>query len=167
MPEEENARDGLTQLLNRRGVCALAERLDSSWDRVFGVLAIDIDHLIALNMEHGHGFGDVVLVEFANRLTEAVGGDGEVFRIGGDEFLAVLPNSTLDTASAFAERVCARIRTEPFELPDGRTWALTTSIGVACAPWHGATLDTVLDAADRAMYQSKISGRDQWTLATS
>jgi two-component system cell cycle response regulator len=129
------------------------------------VLVIDIDHLAEFNMEYGHRVGDVALVEFANRLTEAVGGDGELARTGGDEFLAVLPNATLDTACALAERVCERVRNEPF-LPEGGASALTTSIGVACAPWHGATLEAVWSVADVAMYESKRNGHNRWTLAT-
>jgi diguanylate cyclase (GGDEF)-like protein len=147
MPEEENRKDELTQLLNWRGIRAVAEAI-----YVFGVLVIDIDHFRVFNMDNGHRVGDVALVEFANRLTAAVGGYGEVGRTGGEVFLAVLPNATLDMACIVAERVCERVRNEPFGLPEGRASALTTSIGVACAPWmlidNQCAHDRIRDSAD-------------------
>jgi diguanylate cyclase (GGDEF)-like protein len=103
---------------------------------------------------------------FASRLADAVGGDGELARLGGEVFLVLLPNATPDVACTFAERVCERVRREPFELQDEGSITITTSTGVACAPWHGATADAVVGAADRAMYESKKNGRNRWTLAT-
>jgi diguanylate cyclase (GGDEF)-like protein len=159
----DHARTCTSQLLG--GFRALQEAIATSSDRVCGVLVIDIDGFKGFNCMYGHRTGDVALLEFASRVVETVGGDGEVFRIGGEEFLALLPNATLEVACAFAERVCERVRNEPF-LPEGGASALTTSIGVACAPWHGATVEAVRSAADRAMYASKKSGRNRWTLAT-
>ncbi|MGA7913225.1 MAG: GGDEF domain-containing protein [Candidatus Dormiibacterota bacterium] len=106
-PEKENRQDELTQLLNRRGIHALAETVP---DRVYGVLVIDIDNFAEFNYQYGHRVGDAALVEFAKRLTDAVGGEGELARIAGEEFMAVLPNATLDTACALAERVCEGLR---------------------------------------------------------
>jgi diguanylate cyclase (GGDEF)-like protein len=159
-----HARTCTSQLFG--GFRAMEEAIGTSPDRSCGVLVIDIDHLKEFNCTYGHHAGDVAIFEFASRLVEAVGGDGELFRIGGERFLALLPNATLDVACAFAERVCERVRNEPFGLPDGEASAVTTSIGVACAPWHGATAEAVAAAADRAMYESKGNGRNRWTLAT-
>ncbi len=165
-PRDANLRDELTQLRARSGVRrAVEEAIGTSQDRTCGVLSIDIDHFLAFNHEYGHRAGDDALVGFAHRLVEAVCGDGELFRIGGEEFLALLPGATLEVACAVAERVCERVRNEPF-LPEGGASALTTSIGVACAPWHGATVEAVWTAADTAMYESKKNGRDRWMLAT-
>jgi diguanylate cyclase (GGDEF)-like protein len=157
----------LTQLLNREeGVRTLAEAISASPDRSCGVLIIDIDHFLAVNQKYGHGAGDVALRDFASRLAGAVGGDGEVARLGGEEFLAVLPNAGLDVAGALAQRVCERVRNEPFELAEVGSITITVSIGVACAPDHGVTAEAVAGAAGRAMYESKKSGRNRWTLAT-
>jgi diguanylate cyclase (GGDEF)-like protein len=163
-PEEENRKDWLTQLQNRSGLRALAETIDASPDRAYGLLVIDLDRLKTFNTEYGHRVGDAALVHFASRLTEALG-DSDLFRTGGDEFLAVLANASPDTACACAERVCERVRDRPF-LPTGGASMLTTSIGVACAPWHGATMEAVRCVADRALYDSKKNGRDRWTLAS-
>jgi diguanylate cyclase (GGDEF)-like protein len=159
----DHARTCTSQLLG--GCRALQEAIATSPDRVCGVLVIDIDDFKRFNGKYGHRTGDVALFEFASRLVETVGGDGELFRIGGEVFLALLPNATLEVACAFAERVCVRMRNEAF-LPEGGASALTTSIGVACAPWHGATVEAVRSAADMAMYQSKKNGRNRWTLAS-
>lgn len=164
-PGEENRRDALTQLLNRRVLRALAETIDPSPDPAYGLLAIDIDRLHQFNAEYGHRVGDAALVQFARRLTEAIGDDRNLFRTGGDEFLAVLANANLDAACDFAERVCEWVRDQPC-LPEGGASALTTSIGVACAPWHGVTMEAVSRAADMALYVSKRNGGNRWTLAT-
>ena len=97
-----------------------------------------------------------------------IGGNGDLFRVGGDEFVAMLPNATPDAACAVAERVCERVRSEPFEfeLPELGTSTMTTSIGVACAPDHGMTADVVVRAADEALYRSKRRGGGHWMLAT-
>jgi two-component system cell cycle response regulator len=154
-------------LLSRlEGLRALEKAIGASPDRSCGVLFIDIDHFHVFNNTYGHRAGDVALFEFATRLVEAAAGDAELARIGGQQFLVVLPNAALDAACAVAERICERTRSEPFEPPNGGASTITTSIGVACAPMHGATWDAVLGAADRAMYECKRNGRDQWTLAT-
>jgi diguanylate cyclase (GGDEF)-like protein len=147
---------------------ALEEAIGTSSDRSCGFLDIDIDNFQVFNNKYGHRVGDAALVEFANRLVEAVGGDGELFRLGGEEFLAVFPNASLDMACTIAERLCERTRNEPFESSDAGASTLTTSIGVACAPGHGATLDAVWGAAERAMHESKrgmaaIDGRSRRT----
>ena len=76
----------------------------------------------------------------------------------------MLPNATVDAACAVAKRVYDGVRNEPFALQMGGSW-LTTSVGVACASGHDATWDVVWEAADRAMLESKMNGRDP-TVAT-
>jgi two-component system cell cycle response regulator len=166
-PEEDNRKDALTQLLNREGgFRVLEEAIGASPDRSCGVLILDIDNFQAFNAQYGYRAGDLALVELASWLAEALGSDGELARLGGEEFLALLPDATPDVACAFAERVCERVRNEPFELPEVGWIRVTTSIGVACAPGHGATAETVVRAADRATYESKRNGSNRWTLAT-
>jgi diguanylate cyclase (GGDEF)-like protein len=169
-PEDEDRRDKLTQLLNRREWDrALAETIGASPGRPWGVLMIDVDHLLAFNQEYGHRAGDLALVKLASRFAEVIGSNGDLFRVGGDEFVAMLPNATPDVACDFAKCVCEQVSSEPFdfEVPEMGTITLTTSIGVACAPDHGKTADAVVCAADEALYRSKRNGRGQWTLATS
>ncbi|MDW5593853.1 GGDEF domain-containing protein [Conexibacter stalactiti] len=166
---EDQARvDPLTGLLNRRG---FEERIELERRRAqrdrssLAVATFDVDHFKAVNDVHGHDAGDRVLAWVARVLTEHVRGIDVVARLGGEEFVVLLPRTEADGALALGERVREALTTTP---PlSGRDRAgvvrdlrVTISGGVAAAV-APADVQALLDAADRALYEAKRSGRDR------
>jgi len=144
--------------------------------RPMAVISVDLDHFKAVNDSHGHAAGDLVLRECAAVLSavlSAAVGAGTAAgvtlgRLGGEEFLLLLPGATLETGRALAERLCAAVAGHMFVLPvtNGTQRQVvahrqTISLGVAC--WTNAMLDAsdLLDAADRRLYQAKHDGRNR------
>ncbi len=154
--------DELTGLPNRRAMLAYADQaLEAArLARVpLSLLMIDVDHFKRVNDELGHAAGDAVLRRLATLLPAELRGDDRVGRIGGEEFLAVLPNATLEQAVAVGQRMRDRLATAPLAL-EGRPRAVTISIGVAEArPTDDA--DALIERADRALYAAKTGGRDR------
>ncbi len=155
----EARRDKLTGLLNRRGFVerATAElarsRRETTW---LGVASFDLDHFKAINDEFGHEVGDRVLVKVAELFREEVRDSDVLARMGGEEFVALLPGEGPDDAAALAERVRSRLAV----LEDPMLPGVTVSAGVVSvvAP---ADLDGLLRDADRALYEAKFSGRNR------
>ena len=139
--------DRLNQLIIR------ARRANAS----FAVLFMDIDHFKEVNDVHGHEAGDILLRAVAQRLTGTVRQSDTVARIGGDEFVIVLETarrvSDAETAAAKVERALAK----PFNL-DGQEVTAAVSIGISFYPENGLDTDTLLRAADYAMYMAKREG---------
>jgi diguanylate cyclase (GGDEF)-like protein len=153
--------DVLTQLPNRY---LFADRFDqalSSWkeDGVqFAVMLIDLDHFKKINDKYGHEVGDQVLWAVANRMLQATRSCDTVARYGGDEFVVLITNITQkECAEIRAERMLAAI-SQSVETTVGEL-TLSCSIGVSLCPTHGQSLDTLLKAADQAMYGVKELGR--------
>ena len=119
----------------------------------FAVLFIDLDHFKAVNDTQGHDAGDLVLKEVALRLRACVRDTDAIARVGGDEFVVLAERAPLALAWKIAKRIVAAIN-RPFPLPGG-TARIGASIGVALYPTHGADLDVLMKAADRAMYVIK------------
>jgi diguanylate cyclase (GGDEF)-like protein len=159
--------DVLTGLPNRS---LLRDRLDLALGRAqrfgyrFAVLFCDLDGFKAINDRHGHDAGDVVLVEAARRLQRVLGDHGgTVARLGGDEFVVICEGALDDAAiGAFAARVIESI-VVPIEYGDRRL-QVGTSIGIAF-PGVGETVDSLLAAADTAMYAAKDRGKGCWEIA--
>src|SRR5882672_620889 len=155
--------DLLTGLPNRAlNLKLFAELLAGPWPAAASagskltVFCLDLDGFKAVNDRLGHAMGDSVLVAVADRLRASVRDADFVCRIGGDEFVILLPNITDNEAAAVARRIILRV-SEPFEFaPMARVGA---SIGLASAPRDGVTADELLSAADRAMYQAKRCGK--------
>ncbi|MDH3262383.1 MAG: diguanylate cyclase [Paracoccaceae bacterium] len=160
--------DPLTGLSNRRSALVRLARIAERAARTgqpFAVMVLDLDRFKRVNDGWGHGAGDAVLVEAARRLAGALRAEDLVARLGGEEFLVVMPDTTEADAGRAAERLRRAIEAEAFPLPDGdRALELTVSIGVALA---GAPADTSVEAlvgiADRALYTAKADGRNQVT----
>src|SRR4051794_1006311 len=154
-------RDELTELPNRRGATRQIEVLISRARRHghhLALLLIDADRFKAVNDDHGHAVGDVVLRELATRLRERVRGEDIVGRWGGEEFVVALPETTADGAVAVAESLRTGIAGSAITADD-TTLSMTVSIGVAV--WTGEELEHLVARADTALYAAKAAGRDR------
>jgi two-component system, cell cycle response regulator len=162
--EELSITDDLTGLHNHR---AMQQRLKDEFLRAqryndpLSLLMIDIDNFKATNDEHGHLFGDFVLIELAKVLREAVRETDFVARHGGEEFVVVLPQTHFSGCLPVAERVWRSVRDHAFS--DGKiTGRITISIGVSFFPSRNvSSVEQLLGNADQALYQAKHEGRNR------
>ncbi|UWQ19257.1 diguanylate cyclase [Jannaschia sp. M317] len=156
--------DPLTGLHNRRyglhHLDQIATRCRAQGIRA-GVILMDVDHFKAVNDTHGHLVGDRVLSKVALVLKESLRGEDLVCRIGGEEFLAVLPDSSLDQVRTVAERLRKAIEALNFRLDDGSTLSVTMSLGVAMLEDRDDASTHALAIVDRALYAAKDAGRNQ------
>lgn len=155
--------DPLTGLHNRRYMTgqlqALVGRASHGGSSV-AVLVLDIDHFKAVNDGFGHDAGDEVLREFAVRLATNVRAIDLPCRMGGEEFVVVMPGASLDDAHRVAERIRRDVASAPFRVMGGAEHlTVTISIGVA-ATTFGDTPDGLLKRADEGVYQAKAAGRN-------
>jgi diguanylate cyclase (GGDEF)-like protein/PAS domain S-box-containing protein len=159
--------DALTDLPNRT---LLLDRLqqalqDAERQGTQGALLfIDLDGFKPINDTHGHGIGDQVLQVVAARLRAAVRASDSVGRIGGDEFLVLLPRIACPSAALMVADQINRALREPIQV-DGLHLAVSCSVGVAVYPRHGRDAITLVRHADEAMYSAKQGGRDRVSLA--
>lgn len=154
--------DPRTELLNVRGFEELAAKeieRATALDRPMSLLVADLDHLREINNAHGHRAGDAVISVVGRRILSSTRRDDVVARVGGEEFVALLPDVGIDVATRVAERMRSSVADSPVEAPAGRLMA-TLSIGVA--QWRsGETLEELFDRADAAMYVAKQNGRNR------
>jgi two-component system, cell cycle response regulator len=134
--------------------------------RVLALLMIDLDHFKSVNDRHGHQRGDEVLVEFARRVTGSVRDIDTFARYGGEEFVLILPETNLGGGLAVAEKLRLATHGTAFCDRAGDGVRLTVSIGVACFPEHATAPAELLRAADEALYEAKMQGRDRVVTAT-
>jgi len=161
---EMAVRDGGTGLFNRRYLeVHLQKKLDDGWEssKNLGILILDIDHFKDVNDTHGHVVGDEVLKVFAERLLDNLRGFDLVARIGGEEFIAFLPDVPTGKALFIAERLRRSIADTPVQCSaKDKMLSITTSIGGAIIEPGQHTVQTVLDRADKALYEAKNGGRN-------
>ena len=154
--------DALTDLPNRRhGLDYLATEWGSghAGQRQLACLMLDIDHFKVVNDTWGHAAGDAVLHQMAARLKSASRAEDMVFRYGGEEFALILPGADLALALGIAERIRHLIADEPFNFGEQEMRA-TISIGLATANGDHGGADSLIQAADAALYQAKQRGRN-------
>jgi two-component system cell cycle response regulator len=157
--------DGLTGLYNRRylerHLAALVQQATAR-QKPLSVLLLDIDHFKPINDTHGHAVGDEVLREFSRRVRKSVRGIDLACRMGGEEFVVVMPDTDAALALIVAERMRQKIAIDRFPLPDSEeSVAVTVSIGIASLVSRDDTPEALLKRADDALYRAKRAGRNR------
>jgi two-component system cell cycle response regulator len=157
--------DALTGLHNRRymetHLTSLVEQAHSR-GKPLTVLVLDIDFFKKVNDTYGHDAGDDVLREFAVRLKKSIRGIDLACRLGGEEFVVVMPDTDMAVATMVAERLRRRIAADPFAIHKGeRKVAVTISIGLAALAGPDDNAASVLKRADQALYKAKRDGRNR------
>lgn len=160
--------DPLTDLPNRALFADRLEQVLTKAQRKSEVVAVgmvDLDRFKTVNDTMGHAAGDELLRGIAQRLKASLRGGDMVARLGGDEFTLLLRDvGGQDGAEVVAQRVIDAFQ-PPFQI-EGQAVQVSVSLGVALAPRHGDTPQTLLKAADRAAYQAKAAGRNSFALAS-
>lgn len=158
--------DSLTKLYNRRYLDAhLANMVQKSHDKnmPLAIMSLDIDHFKEVNDKPGwgHHIGDEVLKEMGSRIRETIRNTDLATRPGGEEFVVIMPNTDLQQATNGAERTRQRVQDSPFVISAEPGEAhITVSIGVACLN-SGEDAQSLLQRADKALYQAKETGRNR------
>jgi diguanylate cyclase (GGDEF)-like protein len=161
MAEQRASTDVLTGLPNRRALQDTLKRSIAHASRTvtpMSVIALDLDRFKRINDQHGHEQGDSVLAAIGETIGQTVRASDFAGRNGGEEFLVVLPDTTLDGAREVAERLRTAIRSTDVAGLDRR---VTASFGLATFPVDAADSEGLLRVADRALYLAKHNGRDR------
>jgi two-component system cell cycle response regulator len=123
---------------------------------------LDIDHFKAVNDGFGHDAGDEVLREFAVRLATNVRAIDLPCRYGGEEFVVVMPGTSLEDAGMIAERIRRDVASAPFRIMEGQEHlTITISVGVAASLGGDDTPDALIKRADEGVYEAKARGRNK------
>jgi diguanylate cyclase (GGDEF)-like protein/PAS domain S-box-containing protein len=164
----EATTDALTGLANRRGFDRfVAEALGParSFSQPTALLMLDLDHFKAVNDRHGHACGDLVLTQVAQRWQRQVRASDLIARLGGEEFVVLLPNTTLAQATEIAEKLRQACIGAPIAIaPGGGNAALSVSASVGVTSLDGVRAEEIhllLQAADIALYAAKHAGRNR------
>jgi diguanylate cyclase (GGDEF)-like protein/PAS domain S-box-containing protein len=159
--------DYLTGLYNRRMFFELAGKAIAYSKRSntpLSVLMIDIDHFKTINDQYGHSTGDKVLLVFSQTLTASIRDADILARVGGEEFAIVMLNSTIESASIWANRFLSKNINLTMD-SSSQDINVTASIGIASLSQKNAELDTLINFADLALYDAKEHGRNCCRLA--
>jgi diguanylate cyclase (GGDEF)-like protein/PAS domain S-box-containing protein len=165
---EQAIRDPLTTLYNRYYMQESLERELRRAERSghsVTLLMVDLDHLKAFNDRYGHLSGDELLRGLGKLLKKMFRGGDILSRYGGDEFLLVLPEASIEIGLQRAEELRQNVKEMLIQIEDYPLQNLTISIGISSWPQHGTSSGDVLKAADKALYQAKLQGRDQVVVA--
>ena len=130
------------------------------------MLILDVDHFKSINDRFGHAAGDIVLTAIADACRSIKRASDIAARIGGEEFAILLPETNVEAARTFAERLRREI-SECAPIIQGEKLALTASVGVAAATRHTTRVSSLLQSADEALYQAKRTGRNQVCVASA
>jgi diguanylate cyclase (GGDEF)-like protein len=161
--QQQALTDSLTGCYNRRSFELQLERdlhLATRMRQPLSLIMLDLDNFKHINDQAGHDAGDAALCMLADNLRAELRAVDTAARFGGDEFVIILPQANPEGAMLVAERLRKRI--SQMEVPD--FGQVTASFGVATFPTHASSRDTLLVAADRALYNSKDAGRNRVSL---
>ncbi len=161
---QQSTRDPLTGLFNRRHMEDSLERELRRAERAgrpLGVILFDLDHFKRFNDAFGHDAGDYLLKELAHSMTRHSRKEDIACRYGGEEFLLIMPEASLQTAQHRAEQLRLEIKRKAWECRGRLLGPVTLSCGVSAFPRHGRSREELLLAADAALYQAKREGRDR------
>lgn len=153
--------DPLTKLLNRRGLydqLAIEFERAKRHSRHLSILSLDLDHFKDINDSCGHAAGDEAVRQAAKIFRSTIRNIDLVGRIGGDEFMIVLPDTDLVSAKTIAERICSKFQ---ITYTPGFAKSLSISIGIAGLPRSARAYDELIVAADRALYRAKTLGKNR------
>jgi two-component system, cell cycle response regulator len=156
--------DGLTGLHNRRYMeghlkTLVAQSIQSG--RSLSLLVADIDFFKSVNDTYGHDVGDNVLREFAQRFRRNTRGIDLACRLGGEEFVIIMPDTDLARAIQVGERLRATIAAEPFHVVPGQNLVVTASVGISTLEYQEDTPEALFKRADNALYSAKREGRNR------
>lgn len=164
--QDHNARhDPLTKVLNRSGLSRWVEERTLP-DGVYSIFFLDLDGFKQVNDTMGHSAGDKLLCEVADRLKALAGPGDAIARLGGDEFVFVTPEGNARKVRELGEEIIATLRHGGYGI-DERLVFTSASAGAASYPADGGTLEDLLEAADRALYQAKALGGSGCVLASA
>jgi len=166
---EQSVRDHLTGLFNRRYMEETLERelLRASRKHLsLGIIMLDVDDFKRFNDTYGHAAGDALLRELGKMLLENVRGEDIPTRYGGDEFIIVLPDASVDVTRERAELILENAHHFHIQFERKTLEAITLSLGVAVFPEDCSTSTAILKAADDALYRAKREGRDRVVVAS-
>jgi diguanylate cyclase (GGDEF)-like protein len=156
--------DPLTGLMNRRAFMTHVERNNrrrAGGREATSLLVLDLDHFKSVNDRFGHDVGDKVLASFAAIAEANVRPADQLYRMGGEEFCFVLPDTDLSEAITVAERIRREFASSAVEGSAGERIIATVSIGIASAEFAGFDYEVLLAAADAALYEAKARGRNR------
>ena len=163
-----SVRDILTGLYNRRYMEESLEREIYRANRKgasLGIVMLDIDHFKRFNDTFGHEAGDAVLHEIGALLQQCIRSSDIACRYGGEEFILILPEATLEMTRLRAEKLREMVKCIHMQINTTSLGPVTVSFGVAAFPDHGATTEVIVKMADLALYKAKAEGRDRVCVA--
>jgi two-component system, cell cycle response regulator len=160
--------DSLTGLYNRRYLETHLNHLIEHYinrGKALSIVTVDVDFFKSINDTHGHDIGDMVLRELAVRLKANTRSVDLCCRVGGEEFIMVLPNTATELSSRIAERLRRAMASKSFDCGNGLVVPVTVSVGVSTLNGAEDTLDKLLKRADQALYSAKREGRNRVVIA--
>lgn len=156
--------DGLTELYNHRYFqeqIRMQVEQSKRYNNNFSLIIIDIDFFKKFNDTFGHQSGDAVLRQVAQTLKKNVRATDIVCRYGGEEMSIILPNTGKDEAFSTAQKICERVASKKFKLAGDKETNVTISLGVSTFPYDGDSASSIIEAADKRLYNAKNNGRNQ------
>jgi len=160
----QSIHDHLTGLYNRRYMIDTLEfeaRRAKRHNTTLGIIMVDVDHFKTFNDTFGHEVGDIVLRELGSFLRNNIRQEDIACRYGGEEFILILPSTSLENSRLRAESLRQKIEKNLTINHMKKIHSITVSLGVALFPLHGSTIEETLNVADSALYQAKTNGRNR------